>query len=192
MRHRAEAEGVDDAADAEPVERGVVLGDARRAYRGSAPRRGPCVRPAGRRGGTMRWPRLGKDAVAHLGAVAGHLSRRAGCRCAPPRRRSPRRRRCATPSSPRGWRPPRPRRSRPRASSRDRARRGGAVVSSDCTFIIHGLPSRASSTSEASVDEPRITGGMRLRVGTRPQHRHLQLPEPALVLELAARPGLDA
>src|SRR4051812_50088754 len=33
------------------------------------------------------------------------------------------------------------------------------VVSNDCTFIRNGLPWRANSTSDASPDEPRISGG---------------------------------
>src|SRR3981189_2957830 len=39
------------------------------------------------------------------------------------------------------------------------------VVSKDCTFIRNGLPCRASSTSEASPDEPRVSGGEGFGVG---------------------------
>src|SRR5258705_5259989 len=57
------------------------------------------------------------------------------------------------------------------------------VVSKDCTFIRNGLPWRANSTSEASPDEQRISGGYglgqggRRRIRTATSHKTTSGPE---------------
>src|SRR6185437_10246161 len=188
VRHRAQPESIDDPADAEPVERREILGDpSRRAVdqplAASLPHAGEIIArddPLAHRG----------IAVAHLGAVAGHPveQRHADALGLGVGRRDENV-------------PPHPARGEV-GGDRLLVEAGGE----HCLAIELDTPARGFERLHVhhpglalarQLDERFIGRGaadddrVRPRVRRRPQHRHLQLPEPALMGELAAGPGLE-